>query len=94
MFVLHVDMKVKRDLQKALEDIFVGTFSPAITQQEGFRGVALLRPAESGDDYRLSIAFDEQALQQKWVATSIHEKVWGQMEGQCASYSVKCYNAV
>jgi heme-degrading monooxygenase HmoA len=94
MFVLHVELKVKPGLQKDLEETYVGIFSPAITQQAGFQGVNLLRPAEEGDEYRLSIAFEDRASQQKWVATDLHATVWPRIEGHCLKYSVKNYYAV
>lgn len=90
MFVLHVDLKVKPGAQQNLEDTFVGTFIPAVSQQSGFRDVTLLRPfEEGGGDYRLSIAFDDRDSQQKWVATDLHQVVWPQMESHCLTYSVK-----
>jgi heme-degrading monooxygenase HmoA len=93
MFVLHLDMKVKVGSGEALEKTFVETFRPAISRQDGFRGVELLRSAENGE-YRLTIAFEAKPLQQKWVATDLHQEVWPQMEAHCATYSVKYYNAV
>jgi heme-degrading monooxygenase HmoA len=94
MFVLHVEMKVKPGLQQTLEDIYLASFNPAITRQEGFRGVHLLRPVEDGNDYRLSIAFENQTSQQKWVATEAQRKLWSQMENQCVNCSVKHYRTV
>jgi heme-degrading monooxygenase HmoA len=95
MFVLHVELKVKPGSQKAVEDAYAATFSPAIAQQEGFRDVNLLRPAENGgDEYRLSIAFADRASQQHWVATDLHDRVWPQIESQCSAYSVKNYYSV
>jgi heme-degrading monooxygenase HmoA len=95
MFVLHVELNVKPGSEKALEDTFVGAFTSAISQQHGFQGVKLLRPAENGGGgYRLSIAFDDKPSQQKWVATDLHGQVWPQMEDQCLGYSVKNYFAV
>ncbi len=46
MFVLFVDMKLKPGAQAALEKTYTETFRPAISQQEGFRGVELLRPEQ------------------------------------------------
>lgn len=94
MFVLHVDLEVKSGARQALENTYVETFRPAISRQEGFRAVALLRPTEDGSNCLLSIAFEDQSFQQKWVATEIHQQVWPQMEQHCARYSLKRYNAV
>jgi|HubBroStandDraft_1064217.scaffolds.fasta_scaffold295271_2 heme-degrading monooxygenase HmoA len=95
MFLLHVELNVKPGAQNALEDTFAEIFVPAISQQHGFKDVKLLRPAENGGgDYRLSIAFDDQASQRNWVATDLHGKVWPQMEDHCLGFSVKNYLAV
>jgi heme-degrading monooxygenase HmoA len=94
MFLLHVDLKVKPGAQGALEGTFAGAFLSAISQQPGFRAVKLLRPAEDGGDYRLSIGFEDRASQQQWVATDLHGEVWPQMEGHCLGYSVKNYFSV
>lgn len=93
MYVLHLDMQVRPGSEHALEQTFVSTFRPAISRQDGFRGVGLLRATENGQ-YRLTIAFDTQLQQQKWVATDLHQQVWPQMEGHCSGYSVKYYNTV
>jgi heme-degrading monooxygenase HmoA len=93
MFVLHLDMQVKPGSEPTLEQTFVTTFRPAISRQDGFRGVSLLRPSKNGQ-YRLTIAFDTQPLQQKWVATDLHQQVWPQMEAHCSAYSLQHYNAV
>jgi heme-degrading monooxygenase HmoA len=94
MFVLHVEIKPKPSSQAALEKTYLETFLPAISRREGFVSVNLLRPVQDGGGYRLSIAFDNMASQQQWVATDVHENVWPQMENQCAAYSVMYYNAV
>ena len=94
MFVLFVDMKIKPGSQQGLEKTYTETFRPIISVQEGFCGVELLRPNHDGDEYRLSIAFESHPLQQKWVATDLHQQVWPQMERHCADYSVRDYTSV
>lgn len=94
MFVLHVDLEVKPDSRHALEKIYVETFRPAISRQEGFSAVALLRPKDDGNRYLLSIVFDHQSFQQKWVGTDLHQEVWPQMERHCVQYSIMSYDAV
>jgi heme-degrading monooxygenase HmoA len=94
MFVLFVDMKLKPGSQQGLEKTYTEIFRPAITVQEGFQGVDLLRPNHAGDEYRLRIAFESHPLQQKWVATDLHQKVWPQIEAHCADYSVRDFTAV
>lgn len=93
MFVLHVAIKMKSGQASAAEQVFNGPFRAAITAQEGFKAVALLRP-DDGGDHILSIAFENQALQQKWVATDLHNQVWSQMEGHFDGYSLRTFTAV
>ena len=93
MFVLHVDIRIRAGQAEALESVFSGPFSAAIRAQEGFGDVRLLRPLEGGA-YVLSIAFEQRALQQKWVASDLHSRVWSQMEEHIDGYSLKPYSTV
>jgi heme-degrading monooxygenase HmoA len=93
VFVLHVTIKIKAGQTAAAEQVFAGPFRMAITAQPGFRDVQFLRPGEDGD-YVLSIAFENQAAQQQWVATDLHGKVWGQMEQHFDSYSLNTFTTV
>ena len=94
MFVLFVDMKLKPGAQPGLEKTYIETFRPAISQQEGFRGVELLRPNQAGGEWRLSIAFQSRELQKKWVALDLHQVVWPQMQSHFADFSVNDYTSV
>ena len=93
MFVLHVLIEMKAGHEEAAEKVFSGPFHAAITAQEGFRHVMLLRP-EEGRNYILSIAFESQTLQQKWVATDLHTTVWSQMEAHFDGYSLQSFTSV
>jgi heme-degrading monooxygenase HmoA len=94
MFVLFVDMKLKPGAEPALEKTYTEVFRPAISRQEGFRGVELLRPNQADGQWRLRLAFESHALQKKWVAMDLHQEVWPQMESHFADYSVNDYTAV
>lgn len=94
MFILHVDLAVNPGATEDLEAVFRNTFSTAISQQPGFQAVDLLKPSESAKDYRLTIAFANQQLQQQWVATDLHQEVWPQIESRCSRYSVSYYTGV
>jgi heme-degrading monooxygenase HmoA len=94
MFVLFVDMKLKPGVQPELEKTYTETFRPAISQQEGFRGVELLRPNKAGGDWRLSIAFESRELQKKWVALDLHQVVWPQLQSFFVDFSVNDYTSV
>jgi heme-degrading monooxygenase HmoA len=93
MFVLLVVLKVKAGQEQALEKDFAGPFTAAISAQDGFRHVFLLRSNDAGDSV-LFIAFESQPLQQKWVATELHGQVWPIMESHLVEYTVKTYTTV
>jgi heme-degrading monooxygenase HmoA len=93
MFVLHVGIKMKSGQAAAAEQVFGGPFRAAISAQPGFQAVSLLRP-DDGGDHILSIAFENQALQQKWVATDLHNQVWSQMESHFDGYTLRTFTAV
>jgi heme-degrading monooxygenase HmoA len=94
MFVLHVELQAKPGAEQELEKTYKETFRPAISQQEGFRSVDLLRPLDGAKNYVLTIRFDDRGRQQKWVATGLHQQVWPQIEGLCAGYAVQGYDTV
>ena len=94
MFVLFVEMKLKPGAQADLEKTYLEIFRPTISQQEGFRGVELLRPNQAGGNWRLSIAFESRDLQKKWVALDLHQVVWPQMQSHLADFSVNDYTSV
>jgi heme-degrading monooxygenase HmoA len=94
MFVLHIELKVKPTLQRSFEQTYVEKFRPAISAQEGFNSVQLLRSNDFNTNYRLGIAFDHQNLQQKWVATNLHQEVWPAIAGHCEEFSVQSYSTV
>jgi heme-degrading monooxygenase HmoA len=94
MFVLNVELKVKSGQHQALEKTYLESFRPAISAQEGFIAAQLLRPNDNDGDYHLSLTFDQQASQKKWVATDLHQQVWSVVEGLCTEYSVKAYSPV
>jgi heme-degrading monooxygenase HmoA len=93
MFVLFAGLEVKTGQEQALAKAYAGPFTAAISTQEGFRHVSLLRPNDGGD-YLLTIAFESQALQQKWVASELHGQVWSLMESHLVEFTVKTYSSV
>ncbi len=94
MFVVFVDMQVKPESRAALESTFSGPFRTAISKQPGFATVALLRQNKDGGEYRLTIVFESQKLQQIWVATDLHQEVWPHMEAHLDHYAVSDYTTV
>lgn len=91
MTVLHVDLKLKFGAAPGFEHTYREVFRPAISAQEGFADVMLLRPTSEEDEYRLVIMFQSEPLRQKWVASALHQNVWSQMESYCAKYSVHLF---
>ena len=93
MFVLLVKVKMKAGQAAAAEKVFAGPFRAAITAQPGFRDIKFLRPSDDGD-YVLSIAFENQPLQQQWVKTDLHGEVWALMEQNFEGYTVTTFNTI
>lgn len=94
MFVLHLDLPVKEAMEHELEREFTEVFRPAISLQPGFRAVELLQSLDDKTLYCLTIAFENRDLQQKWVATDLHEKVWSALQKPCKSYSLRTFNSI
>ena len=93
MFVLHVAIQVKPGREADSQSVFAEPFKPAVSAQPGFKSVEFLKPV-GGGDYVLVIVFENQALQQEWVATELHTRVWSQMEANFEGYTVKAYNTI
>jgi heme-degrading monooxygenase HmoA len=94
VFILNVDVDVKSGSEQSLENTFRTVFVPAISKQEGFSRTQLLRSQDSEPAYRLFIEFQNQAMQQKWVAQPLHQEVWPQMEASFEKYSVHKFESV
>jgi heme-degrading monooxygenase HmoA len=93
MFVLHAAIKVKPGREEASQNLFAKLFKPAISVQPGFNMVEFLKPQDGGA-YVLTIAFESQELQQKWVATDLHAQVWPKMEANFEGFTLKNYSTV
>ncbi len=94
MVALHVDLQIKANADSALEQTFRETFRPAVSAQQGFVDVALLRAGSKSNSYRLVIAFESEALRLKWVETELHQQVWPQMEAHCEGFEANGFEAV
>lgn len=94
MVALHVNLQTKPGAGAALEKAFREVFRPAISAQEGFVDVALLKSRTEADKYCLAIRFASEPLRLKWVATDLHQQVWPALEAQCAGYDVANFEAV
>jgi heme-degrading monooxygenase HmoA len=95
MFTLHVDLSVKSGMTKALEVTYRDIFVPAISKQAGFSETKLLRAISAeAQSHRLVIAFENEELQQKWVATDLHQQVWPKMNANMVQFSVHYYESI
>lgn len=91
--VLHVELQVKEGAEEALAATYRATFRPAVSRQEGFRSVRLLRPVDA-PGYRLVIEFAEEEQRLRWVASGLHQEAWPQMEAHCGSYTPNLFGEV
>jgi heme-degrading monooxygenase HmoA len=94
MTVLQVDLRVRAGAALALEKAFREVFRPAISAEEGFLGVELLKSRASANRYYLVIKFGSEPLRLKWVATDLHQQVWPVLEALCASHEGERFAAV
>jgi heme-degrading monooxygenase HmoA len=94
MVVLQVDLQVREGEPPALEKSFREVFQPAVSAQEGFVDVALLKSRSQADHYCLVIKFASEPLRLKWVATELHQQVWPALEAHCSGYGVEGFDAV
>lgn len=92
MFVMHIDLHAKKEKEQDLEQTFADLFRSAISRQDGFRGVELLRSVDDATLYCLTIAFESPEMQQKWTTTDLHEEVWPVLQNLCTGYSLRKYN--
>ena len=57
---------------------------PPLQKFQGYRDVRMLKlravpvgAAPAGVNYRFAITYESEELRQKWVASDIHQEVWG-----------------
>ena len=92
-YFVVVDMVIRPGAEADVERLFSGPFRAAISSQEGFRSVELLKPSD-GLSHLLVISFADEALQQRWVATDLHTQVWSAMEASFSTYSVRTFHTM
>ena len=100
---LHCDLELIPAREKEMLQTYSKLFRPAISKQPGFVGVHLLKlnaekqgKAPAGCPYRLVINFQTEEQRMTWVATDLHQKVWGAMENTLkgAKFSALLYDTV
>jgi hypothetical protein len=87
MIQVHVDLAVDSAKEQEILRYFQTVFRPAAMKFRGYVDVRMLklvavpvgtRPA--GLNYRFAITYENEELRQKWVASEIHQDVWGGLE--------------
>ncbi|MBS1822663.1 MAG: antibiotic biosynthesis monooxygenase [Acidobacteria bacterium] len=94
MFIVHVDLTVNPKSLASIKSIFKETFVDAISAQPGFVAVDLLQSCDDDSSCLLAIAFQDRDLQQKWVATELHQRLWPQIEACCTGHKVRTFHSI
>jgi len=84
---VHVDLSVDSAREKEMLRRFEKDFKPAAARFAGFIDVKLdkLRSAFTGKappglNYRFVLTYESEELRQKWIASEVHQTVWGAIE--------------
>lgn len=87
MVQVHVDLAVDAAKEQEMLRYFQTVFRPAATKFRGYLDVRMLKllsapvgTVPAGLNYRFSITYENEELRQKWVASEIHQEVWGGLE--------------
>lgn len=84
MIVLYCDLAVKPEREKEMLEVIDKTFRPAAQKFKGFIDLKLLKfdhrvqgdPLPSNINYRFQLTYENLALQQQWVNSPTHKKLW------------------
>jgi hypothetical protein len=98
MIQIHVDLSVDPVRELEMRERFEKTFKPAAAKFEGYRDVKIVKlrkafvgEAPAGINYRFVLQYQSEELRQKWIASDIHQEVWGMIE---ATLRTKNYNVL
>ena len=87
MIQVHVDLAIPPDKEQEMLRYFQTVFRPAAMKFRGYVDLRMLKlvavpvgTADAGLNYRFAITYESEELRQKWVASEIHQEVWGAME--------------
>jgi heme-degrading monooxygenase HmoA len=91
MIQVHVDLAVDSAKEQEMLRYFQTVFRPAAMNFRGYIDVRMLKlravpvgTPPAGINYRFAITYESEELRQKWVASEIHQEVWGEMEKMSA----------
>lgn len=89
---IHVDLNVDPAKEKQMLQHFEKEFKPAAVKFEGYIDVKVIKlrkafvgKAPANLNYRFVLQYRSEELRQKWIASDIHQKVWGMIEGTLRS---------
>jgi heme-degrading monooxygenase HmoA len=92
MIQVHVDLAIAPAKEQEMLRYFETVFRPAAAKFQGYSAVHMLKlrsvpfgTAPAGLNYRFAITYESEDLRQKWVASDIHQEVWGAMEKMLSS---------
>jgi len=100
---VHVDMSVDPAKEKEMLRHFEQDFKPAASKFPGYIDVKIVRLRTSfqgkppaGLNYRFILTYQNEELRQKWIASDIHQKVWGMLENTMRNkdYAVLLFDVV
>jgi hypothetical protein len=87
MIQIHVDMSVDPAQEAQMLRDFEEHFKPAAAQFAGYVDVKIIKlrkafvgRAPEGVNYRFVLRYESEELRQKWIASDIHQEVWGTIE--------------
>jgi antibiotic biosynthesis monooxygenase (ABM) superfamily enzyme len=98
---VHVDMSVDPAREKEMLQHFEKDFKPAAAKFPGYIDVKIVKlraafqgKAPAGLNYRFVLTYQNEELRQKWIASEIHQKVWGAIESTMRNkdYSVLLFD--
>jgi heme-degrading monooxygenase HmoA len=94
MIQLKIDLSVRAGNESKLEQTFREVFIPAISVQEGFDRVALLRQADSESKYMIQLSFETEEQRRRWVASDEHQNAYPKISALCAQTEAVRYDIV
>ena len=103
MIQVHVDLAIDSAKEQEMLRYFQSVFRPAAMKFRGYIDVRMLKvsavpvgPPPPGITYRFAITYESEDLRQKWVASEIHQEVWGGMESMLSTpnYTVILFEVI
>ena len=100
---LFVDMAVDPAKEQEMLRHFETVFRPTAKTFQGFIDVKMLKlrsalvgSAPADANYRFELNYESEELRQKWIASDVHQKVWGMIENTLRNknYDVLLFDVV